>query len=380
MQLLLTTVCLTCACINEQIVDAKQPGQELPYLTIYVYSPSNPIATRADANYLLATDAENAIKTLQLWVFKHNGGELVGYTEDKDVTLGSTGKTYKMTVSSQFADSPEQVDVYAVANVAAANAGQTFSQTTTRSELDAAKLSGSHFFGSSKDDLAVEGLPMTGVLKNQEVVGSFPALRIGSLSEMATVQLVRSVSKLQFIFVRGHDATDTEGQLNAITGISIDADVIPQQEFLMLEAPYDKTLNPAAPLGSSRLHIVPSAYEPIGINFDVPVTDSIPIVADPKTWVFDASKTDEYLPFGLTYLRESDRRLSGTISYTVEKDPTNELQVTFEMTDVGDFTRNHSWTILVVFEGGKVRLLQIVDIGVAKWNDGGGENHDVYNW
>lgn len=351
------------------------------YLTFYVYSPGNPIATRADVKYQDATSDENAIRKLQLWVFKHSNGELVGYLEQANVTLSSSGSTFRMLVDQDFADHPVNVDVYAVANVSSANAGQTFTRTTTRAQLDAAKLQGGYFFGTQTSSLVqnvpADGLPMTGILTDQPVAGSYPALRVGTIDEMATVRLVRSLSKLRFLIVRANDADDPTTQLDAINSISINGEMIPTEEYLMLSEPHDNSLNPLAPLGSSRLRIG-TAYEPSAINFGAPATEDIRIV-DMDTWTYEEHPNDP-LVFGLTYLRESNKKLAGTIKYRVKSNTEEEKSVDFEMTSEGDFTRNHSWNILVMFVGGQVRLFNVVDIGVAEWKEGGSEDHEVYNW
>lgn len=356
------------------------------YLTIYVYSPGNPIVTRSDVQYQAATTDELAIHRLQLWVFKHDGGELVGYLEEANVDL-TNGKTFRMLVTPEFADAPVNVDVYAMANVSTGNTGNNFSRTTTRAQLDAATLQGSAFFGTSPSDLEqavpADGLPMTGILTNQPVAGQYPALRVGTNDKMATVQLARCVSKVNFLIVRAHDDEDPEVQLRTIKSISLNGEMIPQQEYLMLTEPHDNSLNPVDRLSASRFRIG-SSYETSAIDFGGPAVADIPIVtnpeADPKEWVYADAGVTAPLSYGLTYLRESDKLLTGTVTYTVENAPDEVRTATFEMNSEGDFTRNHTWTVLIVFVGGKVRLINIVDIGVTEWQDGGSKDHEVYNW
>lgn len=407
------------------------------YLTIYVYTPGNPIPTRSDERYQTATEDEKKIHTLQLWVFKHTAdaddGELVGYMDDVDVDL-TAGKTYQVVVSRDFSDHPTSVDVYAVANVAQANAGHTFTRQTTRAQLDAATLSGD-CFGVASDKLVQSvpagGLPMTGVLKDQGVVGTFPALRIVDKSDatqkMAEVNLVRSISKLRFVICRS-DGTNLNEQLDEITGITLDANMIPRQSYLMLNEPYDRSLNPADPLANSRIRIVPGAYEGAVSFGSVKAVDTdgttviIPVRADDpatttykesaKDWLFDALNPDgtaryadweayanaieqgianyrtpttenaneRLYEYGLTYLRESDKKITGTVTYKT-KDPSDaERTATFEMDVAGDFSRNHTWTVMLLFEGGKLRTINVVDVGVRSWHTASESDHDVYNW
>jgi hypothetical protein len=85
------------------------------------------------------------------------------------------------------------------------------------------------------------------------------------------------------------------------------------------------------------------------------------------------------LEFGTTYFRESDKQLTGTISYTVQLDNTPEDKTaTFTMADAGDFTRNHSWTILILYDG-KLNVFNVVNLGIRKW-DNKERDRNVYNW
>lgn len=323
-------------------------AQDECYLTIYVYAPSNPLLTRADVDHRDATAEENAIKKLQLWVYKHATGELVSYLEKENVEVGSpSASVFTMIISPEFANNPENVDVYALANVSDGNTGYTFNRETSRATLDAAVLK-DDFFGVEDGKLVqsvpADGLPMTAILKDQTVVGTFPALRIGTEETMATMLLTRAVSKVRFVLCRAHDTEDTAKQLHAITGINIDTKMIPSQTFLMLEQPFDKSFNPANPLSAARCHIENAGYENteavIGA-IDNSHISTIPIQETPSdTWAYDSSVhgtwadyveainqgiTDGHLlEMGTTYLRESDKKITGYITYTVEKEPAVE--------------------------------------------------------
>ena len=433
---LLMAVMLMTACKSGDSFGLGGDDDQDCYLTIYVYTPGNPIPTRSDEDYKAATDAEKTIHTLQLWVFKHtdgsDDGELVGYMDDgmdgTDVDLTS-GKVYQVVVSRNFADNPTSVDVYAVANVADANAGHTFTRRTTRAQLDAATLRGDCFGVSTLvQSVPADGLPMSGVLKDQKVVGTYPALRIvdkdDATEKMANVNLVRTVSKIRFVICRS-DGTQLNEQLDEITSIKLDAGLIPQQSYLMLNEPYNNSLELTNTLADSRIRIVPSTYENSEINFgSVKAKDGetviIPVRADDpatttykesaKDWLFDALNPDgtsryaapadpntpvwsvyaqaiedgitnnELYPYGLTYLRESDKILSGTVTYTTKDPNDTERTTTFEMTNEGDFARNHTWTVMLLFEGGKLRIVNVVDVGVRSWNTMSETDHDVFNW
>ena len=400
---LLMAVILLAACRSGS-EDIPGGGNQDCYLLIYVYAPGRPIVTRVDTNLKTATEQESKIHKLQLWVFKHDTGEKVGYLEEDDVTLDASGSTFRMVISREFADSPENVDVYALANVTTANSGHSFSAGTTRTELETAKLEG-NYFGVATPIQAVpaDGLPMTAVLKDKPIAGTFPALRVGTESMMETLLLTRTVSKVRFVLCREKESEPPvpSHQLKAITSIALDPSLIPSQSYLMLEEPFDNSLNPAQPLGPSRIHIVTGAHESTSLNFgaiaDPTTIPETPAPDSPEKWIYSdavyGNRTDysaaldqgilngELLEFGVTYVRESDKKLTGNITYTVRSDAEGVERVTpFEMHQAGDFTRNHIWTVLVMFEGGQLKVINVVDIGITSWITGDPDEHDLYNW
>ncbi|MBO4431684.1 MAG: hypothetical protein J5790_10130, partial [Bacteroidaceae bacterium] len=214
------------------------------FLNIYVYGPERPMLTRADVGDIASKSVEeHMVHTLRIWVFKHNsdGSKAVGYLKTEPTFLNETNgqEMFQMKVDKEFADHPENVDVYVVAN--AGSVGLTLSDETTRDALDAAMI-GTDYFGVTdlydKDDLlpttgriATAGLPMSGIEKDQPIYGSFPALRIGSQEKMTTVQLIRAVSKLRFVLCR--IASEEEKELVSIDGIQLDGEMIPTASYLM---------------------------------------------------------------------------------------------------------------------------------------------------
>ena len=216
------------------------------FLNIYVYAPERPMLTRADVGNIASRSVEeHMVHTLQIWVFKHSDGSKVGYLETEPTFLNETNgqEMFQMIVEKEFADHPVNVDVYVVANVE--SVGLTLDKETTRDELDAAKI-GTDYFGTTnlynKEDLlfsdnlntgriARDGLPMSGVLKNQSIYGSYPTLRVGTQDAMATLQLTRAVSKLRFVLCR--IASEDDKELVSIDGIQLDGGMIPTKSYLM---------------------------------------------------------------------------------------------------------------------------------------------------
>ena len=422
--MLLLMAMLLMACGGSEEENSSIPEDEDCYLDIYVYAPDRPIVTRGDVGEIKArTEAESNVHTLQIWVFKSSNGDPVGYLnaggndEAYDVTgatisdpsiLNEKGQqVYRMKVEKHFADNPEAVDVYVVANAASCGL-TTLGKTTTRAQLNNAKI-GSDYFGTTDlygiDDLEsgkriyTNGLPMSAVLKNQPISGKFPALRIGSESQIATLHLTRAVSKLRFVLCRIKENASSNKKLVSIDEIQLNSGVvntscqIPTETYLM-PGTYSYTNN----------------YVSDGITY---VSDtetgrllpaSIPQVIDPLAYAYETQDAQEYenlidkaisgealanvgdeklKELGLTYLRESDKQLTGTITYTYNEDnsPTNtEKTVPFSMAAAGDFLRNHSWIIYIYYLDSKLYVLTVTHIGMRSWGNGGAEEHSIYNW
>ena len=74
------------------------------------------------------------------------------------------------------------------------------------------------------------------------------------------------------------------------------------------------------------------------------------------------------------YLRESDKKLTGTIRYTIGG---KEKETPFEMNAAGDFTRNHTWIVYGYFLGSGTLMLNSVVL--KDWEDDP-ESDNIYNW
>ena len=405
MWMLLVIVLLT-ACSDHSGESSDENGD--CFLNIYVYAPGRPMLTRADVGEIAHREAaESEVHTLQIWVFKHDGGSLVGYLNATPTFLNETDgqEMFRMKVEKEFADNPENVDVYVVAN--AESVELTLGENTERDDLDAVKI-GTAYFGVTnlygKDDLlpttgriSTAGLPMSGIEKDQPIYGSFPALRIGSQEKMTTVQLTRAVSKLRFVLCR--IASEDDKELVSIDGIQLDGGMIPTKSYLM-PGTYTYSSDPVAPTDYETNPIV---Y----VNTDNKLLKAdIPTVEDPMKYAYETQAAQDYenmingaiagtykaaesdqplKQLGLTYLRESDKQLTGTIQYSVQqKGNTDETQVdhtTFSIAAPGDFYRNRSWIIYVFYMDAKIHVLTVTDMGVKSWtSDNINDDKSVYNW
>jgi hypothetical protein len=343
-------------------------------LAIYVYAPEQAAAqksaeqTRADVGEVDAIIGEGTIDSLQIWIYESATGNYVGYFSTKDVAALNEGHgtTYQIPVSDDFAANKPKVNVYAMANVTNANCGVgTLDKETTRDALLAgAKISGYFGLGNLQTSVPDDGLPFAGHLTAESVVGDSPALRIGTASSASTVQLTRAVSKLRFVFAK------TTGQPKvSINSIKMNAGMIPEVEYL-----FDKTQS-----------LTYNEYEAELFSF----IDDIAETTDPTDYIYfnqdaqeyenlineAASKeTPEVTVRGPIYLRESDKQLTGTITYTIGGE---EKIANFAMQQAGDFSRNHTWIVYAYYAG--TGNLQVQSLYVKDWSTKE-MNYEYFNW
>lgn len=350
------------ACNSSDGEDQQKPTM----LTIYVFSPEQPIITRGDVGPVNASEAENKVNSLQLWIFDTSGNK-VGYLKTTETATLNTGQgaIYQIPVSDEFAQNKPNVDVYVLANVTTANCGisTTLDENTTREALiEQAKITSGHFgLTSASPTTAVpdDGLPMAGILKNQPVIGDAPVLRIGNETNIATVPLTRAVSKMRFFFAN----VETAPKLT-ITRITLNGSLIPNEEYLFTQS---KTLT----YDAKAAYILASPIE-------------VAKKKDPAQYIYEGQTAQEYENLmvgaelslaGPYYLRESGKILTGTITYTVEG--MSEMFATFTMKEQGDFLRNHSWIVYAYYEG--LSGMQVVTVDVTDWV-AKSYNYEVYNW
>ena len=366
------------ACSSSDAAEGpKDATHQQPQLAIYVYAPEQAAAkrngaqTRADVGEVNPVTDEGTIKSLQIWVYESESGAYVGYFSTEDVAALNSGQgtTYQLPVTDEFAAAKPDVNVYVMANMTNGNYGSAaLGENSSREAL----LNGAriivYFFGLGEliRNVPSAGLPFSGMLTAQSVVGDAPTLRVGTTSAVSTVQLTRAVSKLRFVFAKA-----TGQETVRITSIKMSAGMIPDEEYLF-KTPTSMTYNTA----ESEL-------------LKDPITD-IAETADPTLYLYTDQSAQAYENLineaankqpkevtveGPIYLRASDRQLAGTITYTIGGGA--EQTVPFAMQQAGDFGRNHTW-IVYAYYGGSGNL-QVQSLYVKDWSIKE-VNHDLYNW
>ena len=358
-------------------------------LYIYVYAPQEAQSSRAYDGDVDPITNESSVYSLQIWAFGHDSHNLLGYYASSQPSTLSTANPYEliqMTIDETYAEteeaSRENVDVYVAANVENSNCNVKLDEKMTQEQLEAAllqKTTADPFGVTSPVSIvpANVGLPMTGVVRDLSVTGSAPVLRLDNGSgEIATVYLVRTISKLRFAFSR-----ETGGETLTINSIKLNTEMLPIAEYLFMSA--------GAPYNRHTCHIkTESGYDATTPNLlSAPLTE-IAENEDPViyAWGYDEATPEVYearietaaasgdLTQRYFYLRESDKLITGEIKYQIGND--EEQTTTFTMVDAGGFSRNHVWTIYSYLAESK---LKVIVAEIAPWRQTE-QSYEFYNW
>lgn len=369
-------------------------------INVYVYAPEKPMITRGDIGDVTPIDntdtekSESKISTLHIWVFNHDSDdhELIAYYTPESLTNlnKGIGETYQLNASDAFTQAEEKpkVDVYVVANVTAS--GIPFGKSTPRETLENYLIEGGDYFGLNTLTKVVPqaGLPMSGVLRGASVTGSAPVYKI------PTVSLTRAVSKIRFVFSREKAETEADNIAVKINSIKLNAEMISTQEYLFLETGENAAAFHVGSYGTAETN-------PAKEFLTTPLTD-ICQNADPMDYSYqagqDAQEYEDKINGGLNktvkneqnqdvpapeltqvgpfYLRESGKKLSGTITFQKDDGTSAAKEIPFEMHAAGDFSRNHTWIVYAYYS---VSGLVAVTVVVKEWSDTN-TSHEVYNW
>lgn len=356
----------------------KQDDPEPPTLQVRLRIPSAMAETKGEGE-VAASTLEKQLYNLRIWVFladavgeKYPVGTSLGYLEVNPSSLSTEGtQVFSFTLDEEVAASEPKprVNVYALANwssVPAITSADLLSDKTTMEYLEGLTLQvvsndkNKKSFGAYNAVGSVTknvGLPFTACGKNLEMTGSFPVLDVGTLT------LKRAVSKVRIVMCQAADAAGAVKNY-AVSSVSIDTDQIPQWSAL-----FNAT---SAPLVSEML------YEDKALGFitksTVPALNTQPdayvykqgMVAQTYEDLINQGVTAKVLSdCGTRYIRECDKRLSGTVKYTV--DGGTVKSATFRMAEGEVLSRNHDWIVYLYFVGDQIKF----SASWASWQDGG---------
>ena len=365
-------------------VSCSSDDEDEPTLNIYVYAPERPMITRAE---VVPTEDEGKIHNLQIWVFRSsdpskmvasltltNEAELQGLNENKSAA-------YSIALTDRsFAEKPEPVDIYVLANVLLENNGSaTYSSITSSATLDEALFNGGHFydFWTDENHQALtkipegKGVPMSGVARNRSVTDKNNVLHIND----ANLKLLRTVSKIRFVF----SSLDSEG-INKlyIDGVTLNTGMMYQSVRFFLDNEHPNywvegsvSSWPVALLEGDPVNPVKQNGDPTAYAITSTMTDT-----EYETLIQNGLTADELTERGPVYLPESDKRLMGTIKYHLGKNGP-QLSASFSMVN-GDFRRNQTWIVYAYYTGSS--KLEVNAVKVTDWSKGSDWDHWIHNW
>jgi len=376
---MLTLLCAACGGGDEGSDTPAPPSG--PQLEIHVFTPERPMVTRSDIGDVEAEAAEKELHSMSIWVFQHSDGSPVGYLSPSKEALPTTqSRTYRLTVTDAFAEAKPNVDIFVMANVTTSNTGITLGPNSSREDLQAAMIQHSEtastdYFGliSLQSTVPADGLPMSGVLLDQPVDGLAPVLSVST-----NVKVARAVSKVRFVFSM---SKSSEGDTKTLTidNITLSEGMIPSSEYLYLDGPYT----------GRNTHVYgTNNYEP---SKEMARNVSVISCQDPGKYAYAGQSgqdyenliksgiggdTPELTSVGPFYLRESDKKVSGTIYYTIGSG--TQKNISFSLSEAGDFSRNHSWIVYGYFVGDNI--LEVNRLKIDDWTNTDDGSHEVYNW
>ncbi len=319
-------------------------------LCIYVRVP-RPFQTKAGEYVFPEREEESAVHRLQIWVFRHDDGSLLGYLEPDEAVHRQSAyeDRYFLKLSPQIALDRPAVDVYAIANADSILGADGPDAETTRDALDALDF-GNPFFGVTADGAPVQrgvpssGLPFSAVGKNLPMKGEYPSMTV------ETVTLERMVGKFRFVLCQLGDDNGSQVTFN-LYNMKLGGDLIADREFVFNDSGQAFKL---------------SGYDHPRIVFPVPDKESIACSPTPQQYAWDAGLSGQayedlvlgaiaqgkLTDVGPYYFRESGKPLAGTLHCQING---TDKEMSFGMLS-GSFSRNHSWIVYVYFMQDAIRF------------------------
>lgn len=360
-------------------------------LDIYIRFP-DPSRTKAGSDVEPENDKETRIVDLRIWVFVHessdsslDGMQLGFLAPTKLDYTGNTVNKFTILLDKAVASKISKADVYVLANAKSAGldkgnglspvmSGTEYKKWSdlTATELDGILMSGNAFGIKINDDATTWGPTNTGVVDTEGLPFSSVgrALNIGksgSHLSVETVELVRAISKVQFVFSQIMDSEGVKPAEFTITGLKLNGNKLAKEEYIFTGTTYtggylENDLNfPVAAYTKAMIAgcLSPAAYE----------SQSGESAQDYLDRINEGISTGALTRGPLCYLRESDQRLEGVFSYNLAGESENK-KVTFKMAEGETFSRNRSWIVYIYFMNDRMGFsVRVMEEG--KWQNGG---------
>ena len=369
------------------IVSCSDDAEEEPKLNIYVYAPEQASVTRSE---ILPTKEEAPIYNLQIWVFRSSNPTkkvatltLTNEAELKELNENRSAAYSIKLEDRSFAENPEPVDIYVLANVLNNNGTNYFTSINNGADIERAVFDGGHFFSYLKGPAYQatttipegKGIPLSGVARGKSVVDRNNVLHVND----ANLKLTRTISKIRFVFSSLEGLNQDGKPLNVFIGdIKLNRNMLYKKERFFLdvdhpsywveESPFDE---PALMSLGDRVNPIIKNEDPVAYAYSSAMSDG-----DYETLINKGIEEGKLTEFGPVYLPESDKRLAGTITFWLGT--TGPLEADFSMA-TGNFHRNQTWVVYAYYIGSSKLVVNTVN--VVDWDEIDDlPEHDIPNW
>lgn len=381
---LLLTLILT-SCMSDDYTDTAA-GKSDTYINLNVSTPTAQARANAPAKpagtsgklgleeTYPSPDTEEKITSIRVWAFRSGSDRAtatpIGFKSETNLSVKGSHNV-SMMITRKNAENLGKIDLYILLNAESEGVldGKNCIKMT-RADLE--NLVIKNQFGISAEGTAQTtvvpqaGLPISRVIKELDVTNNIKDNATEAALNSINIPLIRAVSKLHFFFTR-KDVKDTEGV--EVTKIEVNENVIPTQSSVFPTATTDDNKETEGLTGD----LTSLSYLNQKMTFGSVATKDIKPVPDPKSYIRKPGQTaDAYITqlrgvtteCHLSYLRETDKDLTGTIYYKLDKSGA-EKQTPFRISKA---YRNHEMVVYGYFLGDKKSTLTL-NYYVADWNE-----------
>lgn len=332
-------------------------------------------------------NAESDIHSIKVWVFKSGTGEKanpIAYKEDRPTAVGGGTVNGNYTLNLRFlrkinGEEINNIDLYILANSESTNMAEKLEGKDLRSitREDLQKVTFDNPFGITAEGKAQttevpngKGLPISRAITNIAIANHVADTEIEAKKNGISIPLVRAVSKLHFYFARKAGKDALTGNVK-VTRIVIDGNTFPTASYVFPDEEDYETAdaNKAATSNKYGTSYVASPLKLDGVeNTGIKaVTDPLAYKRDEKTETAQAYMDRMNKEIGghdLSYLRETNKPITGKIYYKLAEDGFDRFQ-SFTIPSSGTAIRNRELVVYGYFlQGGALCL----DWQVMPWN------------
>ena len=381
---LLLTLILT-SCMSDDYTDTAA-GKSDTYINLNVSTPTAQARANAPAKpagtsgklgleeTYPSPDTEEKITSIRVWAFRSGSDRAtatpIGFKSETNLSVKGSHNV-SMMITRKNAETLGKIDLYILLNAESEGVldGKDCIKMT-RAELE--NLVIKNQFGITAEGTAQTrvvpqaGLPISRVIKELDVTNNIKDNATDAALHSINIPLIRAVSKLHFFFTR-KKVKDTEGVV--VTRIEVNENVIPTQSSVFPTATTDANKVTEGLTGN----LTSLTYLSQKMTFGSVATKDIGPVSDPTSYIRKPGQTAEaYITqlrgvtteCHLSYLRETDKELTGTIYYKLDKSGA-EKQTPFSIPKA---YRNHEMVVYGYFLGDEKSTLTL-NYYVADWNE-----------